>query len=445
MNFKTKKQQFIYSISIGVLTSIVIIILLFFGVNTIENRDNHRKKSETLEKFLRFQSEAESTINESINLLEGYLAYIETNPYISEEDTNRYLEKLLSKKITLIRNVGIIKDTTIIWNYPKKGNEKAIGVDIKTIPTQRDNVLKVKETLKGLFIGPINLVQGGVGFIARLPIVIEGKYWGQISIVLDGDKYLKYIDTIAKEVSLNVAIYNQENFPKTPFYGDNKIMNRNGLVLDITNFNNKWKVVIEPLDGWKEDGVKILILKSLAILISVIIGFFVYMILYTRYQLNYQAMNDQLTGLNNRYVLEYYYQTVLKKAEANDRLIGIFLMDINRFKKINDNYGHKVGDLVLIEFGKRLQSIRIKGKKVFRIGGDEFLIVVSEIHEMKDLEHVDKVIREESVFKFKHENIDIEVVPSIGLAVYPRDGDTLDRIMNIADTRMYEEKRLTKE
>jgi diguanylate cyclase (GGDEF)-like protein len=442
---KTKKQQFIYSISIGILTSIILTVLFFFGIDNIESKDKHREKLEVMGRFLRFQSEAEATISDSINLLEGYLAYIQTNPNISEEDTNRYLKQLLSKKTTFIRNIGILKETTIIWNYPREGNEKAIGQDLTTIPKQKDEVIRVKKTLKGIFTGPTNLIQGGVGFIARLPIVIDEEYWGQISVILDADKYLKYIGEMAKEAHLNIAIYNEGNFPLKPFYGDDEIINREGIVLNVEKLNSRWKVVIEPLGGWKGYERKILILKWLAILVSTIIGFFVHMILYTRYQLNYQATNDQLTGLNNRYVLEYYYETVLKKAEANNRFMGIFLMDINDFKRINDNYGHKVGDLVLIEFAKRLKSIGINEKRVFRLGGDEFLILVSEINELKDLEDVHGIIREESAFTFEYKDMNMEVIPSIGLATYPIDGDTLDKIMNVADTRMYEEKRLTKE
>ncbi|GMQ60404.1 diguanylate cyclase [Vallitalea sediminicola] len=444
MNLKTKRQHFFYSISIGVTISVIIMILLFLAIDTIENKDNQRQRLEVLERFLRYQSRAEATINESINLLEGYMTYIKINPDISEEDSNKYLENLLSQKETLIRNIGIMEDTTVIWNYPKEGNEKVIGIDLTAIPSQRDDILKVKETSKRLFIGPVDLVQGGMGFIARLPMVIEGEYWGQISIVLDGDKYLEYMDTIAEESKLNVAIYNMEDFPMKPFHGDGDLIDRDGQVLNIEILNNKWKVVIEPLHGWEKHKTIGWTFRGLSILISLIIGAFILMIFNTRYQLNYQAMNDQLTGLNNRYFLEYYYQTILKKAEANNEFIGLFLIDINHFKAINDNYGHKVGDLVLIEFAKRIQTIGINKKRGFRIGGDEFLILVSNIDQLQDLEYVTRIIRAETLFRFKQQDIDIEVVPSIGLATYPIDGDTLERVMNVADSRMYEEKRLTR-
>lgn len=445
LKLKTKKQQLIYSISIGVTVSLFITIVLFFVINSIENRDRQRKRLEVLEKFLRFQSSAEAVINESTNLLKGYLVYIETNPNISKDDTNRYLKRLLSEKTTIIRNISIMKDTTIIWNYPSEGNEKAIGVDLGNIPSQREDVFKVKDTLKPVFIGPVDLVQGDVGFIARLPIKIEEKYWGQISIVMDGDKYLNYLEKKSKEVDLNIAIFNEEEFPHKPFYGDIQILNRNGLVLDIEILNNHWKIATEPLDGWENNVTKIRILKIISLIISLIFGLFLYMLFNTRYQLNDQAMTDYMTGLYNRNFLDYYHQMIFKRAQANNELIGVFLLDINHFKKINDNYGHKVGDLVLIEFSKRLQSVVINDKSVFRLGGDEFLIVVSGYEELKDLKYVERKIRGEVIFRFKYEHIDIEIVPSIGFAVYPIDGETIDNIMHIADSRMYEEKRLTKE
>lgn len=441
MEIKTSRKYFIYSISIGILTSILMIIILFFPIGTIEDKNTHRKDLDSIEKFLRFQSEAESTINESINLLQGYLAYIKVNPEISEEERIRYLEQLLYKKTTLIRSVGIIKDTTVISVYPKEGNEKAIGVDFKTIPSQIAEILKVKETGEGVFIGPVDLIQGGSGFIARLPIIIKGEYWGQISMVLDGDKYLQHIDTMAKEVKLNIAIYEQKDFPEKPFYGDKGIISRNGMVLDIGGFGDRWKVAIEPLNDSKEGTNLIIILKVLAIIVSIIVGVFIYIISYARHELKYQAMNDKLTGLNNRYVLNDYYEIVEKKSRTNNKFMGIFLMDINKFKSINDNYGHKIGDFVLIEFARILQAINIRNKRVFRLGGDEFLIIVSEVDKEKDLEKIEQKIRTQSIFKFKHENIDIDVKSSVGMSVYPIDGEDLEKIMHTADVRMYEEKR----
>jgi diguanylate cyclase (GGDEF)-like protein len=445
MNLKSKKQQLFMSIITGVSVSCILTIFLFFLINTRVNRTRERERVEVLEKFLSFQSNIESLINENTNLLKGYLAYIETNPNISEDDTFKYLNRLLLNKTDIIRNVGIIKDTTIIWNYPKQGNEKAIGQDLTTIPSQKDYVLFVKNNKQPCLVGPIDLIQGGIGFITRLPIIINNTYWGQISIVLDANNYLNQLEELTQELELNVAIFNELEYPIKPFWGDKNIIKRDGMIVDIEILNNRWKVVIEPIYGWKKNIGYVNGAKIVAIVFSSIIGLFLFMIINTRYELKNQAMNDYLTGLYNRNYLGYYYHMIRKKAESSNSLIGVFLLDINKFKSINDSYGHKIGDLVLIEFAKRLQSIMGKDKKVFRLGGDEFLIVVPGQQDIKDIKYTERKVRAESSFRFKYEKIDIDVVSSIGFAAYPIDGKTLDEIIHIADSRMYKEKNKCKQ
>ncbi|KDR94968.1 diguanylate cyclase (GGDEF) domain-containing protein [Peptoclostridium litorale DSM 5388] len=445
MNIKANKLYALRIFSICAMVSTLSIMVFLFAIDTLENRDRQRERLEVMERFLRFQSGAESTINESVNLMKGYLAYIQTNPGMSEEDTKRYLDELLSDKKTLIRNIGIMKDTTIIWNYPKAGNEKAIGVDLSEIPGQSEEVLGVKETLEEFFVGPVELVQGGMGFIVRDPVIIGGSYWGQMSIVIDGDRYLEQMDSIADDLGLSIVIFNEDEFPLKPFYGDREILDRGGLELDVEVLNNTLKVAVEPLGGWEETSAKFGMLKASAVIVGLTIGFLLHMVLYTRYQLKYQATRDRLTGLNNRYVLDHHYQAVTKASDSSGELVGIFILDINNFKKINDSYGHKVGDIVLIEFAKLLESVGVKDKRVFRLGGDEFLILVSGNEGLQDLKHVERNIRAKAEFRFKYEDIEIDIIPSLGLASYPTDGYTLDEVMHVADSRMYDEKRLTKQ
>lgn len=437
-------QQYLYSICIGILTSVLLISIFHLSINTVANRQREKEQISVLEKFIQFKSSAETKLNENTNLLKGYLAYFEINPTMSEEDVNKYLDKLLSNNIGIIRNIGIIKDTTVIWNYPKINNEDVIGIDLLKIPDQAIDILKVKRTLQPLFVGPINLVQGGRGFIIRLPIVVDKKYWGQVSIVLDADKYMNELTKLSHELELNIAIYNEELYPDVPFFGDADIVNRTKNNLNIEILNNKWLVAVEPLEGWGKTNVIINGAIIFTSIISVVIGIFLFILIQTRFKLKNQVMNDYLTGVHTRNYLANFYNVVQKKAELNNELIGFYLLDINSFKSVNDNYGHKVGDLVLIEFAKKLQSINISNKKVFRLGGDEFLITVSKCKHLDELKYIENIIIKDTVVHFKYNNVNIDIVPSIGFATYPNDGETLDQIIHVADLKMYENKNKMK-
>ncbi len=99
---------------------------------------------------------------------------------------------LIQSNSKLIKNISVLKDTTIVYAYPLKGNEAVIGKNLAFIAAQKGNVLKVKKNMTPIFQGPVNLVQGGTGFISRIPVILEdGTYWGQISIVINGEELMK--------------------------------------------------------------------------------------------------------------------------------------------------------------------------------------------------------------------------------------------------------------
>lgn len=440
MKIKTLRQQLIKSVAIGICATIIMLFFMLSVISVVENRDYQRERLRVLEKFLRFQTNAEITINESIHLLEGYLAYIETNPNISQEESEEFIIRLLHKKETLIRNIGIIKDTTIIWNFPREGNEKAIGLNLANVESQKYDVLKVKNSLERIFIGPIDLFQGGTGFIARIPIIHDGEYWGQISIVLDGLKYLDYINSIADESNLNIVVFKKDDFPNVPIYGDKSIVDRDGLVLDIEILDSKWEIATEPIGGWENTSTYGFVLRIVAIFSSIFTGILLYMTIYTKGQLKHQAFKDYLTKLNNRHALSYFYNKINKSIKLDNASIYVIMFDINNFKKINDTYGHDVGDLVLIEFANKLNLMHIKSKNIFRLGGDEFLILARDLNKEYSFEINVENIRKEIAFEFDNNSMCFNVIPSVGIAEFPKDGDTLEKVIVTADKRMYEDK-----
>ncbi|GAB1476258.1 hypothetical protein MASR2M70_10920 [Bacillota bacterium] len=153
--------------AIAILLICSMLILMFY---------NNLKQKEILnitERYMTFESKVKLLIHSNISLLQGFDAYIRINPEINEENTYRYLDQLLTYNSTYIRNIGVIKDTTILWNYPKETNAAAIGVDLSKIKEQRGPVLKVKTEMIPVFQGPISLVQGGTGFSVRVPIIVK--------------------------------------------------------------------------------------------------------------------------------------------------------------------------------------------------------------------------------------------------------------------------------
>lgn len=426
------------------------VIILFILLNSIsyytlslyEKQRMQEYRLDVFRVFLNFQSQVEIIVNDNSNLIVGYLTYLETNSDATEELSNRYLERLLSKQSTLIRNIGIIEDTTILWNYPSNGNSSAIGIDLSKIPSQRDDVLKVKKTLGSIFVGPVDLVQGGQGFITRVPIVRDNEYWGQISIVMDGNKFLNRLDNLSKSLDLEVAMFSKALSESTIFFGRSSILEDNPLTVDFEVFNSNWKIAFLPADGWDNEFFDIRYIRAILFIIIFIICYLAYTYLSTRKNLRKQAMTDYLTGLYNRNFLDKYFKDVeseVKNSKLYDKLLFVNL-DIDKFKDINDNYGHKIGDEVLRSFSRNLQDIPVSNKTILRLGGDEFLAII-KLPIGADVSAIETIIKDRINYVFRLNRITLPIVSSVGFALFPDDSEDIDELISKSDLLMYEDKR----
>lgn len=438
MKYPVTKQKFLYSILAGSIVSLLLISLSQFVLHSAADSNQKQERLDLMNQFVQFQSNAEVSIKENIYLLEGYMAYIETNPQLTNRESEAFLSYLLQDKKTLIRNIGILEDTTVIWNYPQKGNEDAIGIDLANVEHQKNDVLLVKEQDQDTFRGPVDLVQGGQGFIARMPLTRFDKYWGQISIVLDADQYKQDLAESAKKAGLNIGMYHVDQFPDQPFFGDPTILERNGLIMDVDIFNSHWRVTAEPIDGWQSQIPYLNELRLISILISLIIGLMVYMVLHTRHQLQYQALTDPLTKLGNRHAL---HKQMHKLTTATRQIpVTVFMFDINSFKQINDRYGHEVGDQVLVTFADQLGKLPCQQKKVYRLGGDEFLVILIESSKNCSLSLTAATIRDHLSFPLDTVDPPTQIIPSVGIVQLLRENISLEEAIAMADQRMYEDK-----
>ncbi|MBC3887497.1 diguanylate cyclase [Acetobacterium paludosum] len=434
--FKKKLALFIsIAVSFFLLTVFLLIIGMF--LNNIKQQETLK----TTDNFMDFKSQVEQLIFTNKTLVQGFEAYIQVNPGLDEEQAYTYLNNLLSQNENQIRNIGVCQDTTIIWNYPKEGNTAAIGVDLSKSESQKDLVLKVKNELVPIVQGPVDLIQGGTGFIIRLPIVRKDTgYWGQISIVLKGDKIIEDINAYAEDAGLNVAIFNDQN-KTVPFYGSMSAVGESPLTFDIDPTFVDWKVAVSPRDGWENNQFIFWSAILLSVLIAAGAGLLTHRAVKTNDQLRILSSHDSLTGLFNRHYLNEYQTMVLAAAKRNNRQVGFISMDLNHFKKINDTYGHNVGDLVLVETARVLiESTRIE-EAVFRLGGDEFLIIMPDIEDRTVLQHARERLSNSFENEFHLANYPVKIAVSIGTALFPEDGDNIDALLQIADEQMYTDKK----
>lgn len=161
-------------------------------------------------------------------------------------------------------------------------------------------------------------------------------------------------------------------------------------------------------------------------------------------KIEHMAYHDLLTGLPNRRLFEERLNSALTEAKYMRKMVGVMFLDLDRFKSINDNWGHAFGDLLLKEVARRLLACVEKEDTVSRQGGDEFTILVKNICHLQDISKIAERIGEKISLPFYIQDKTIYTSCSIGIAVYPYDGTDWENLMKSADIAMYKAKELGK-
>ncbi len=151
----------------------------------------------------------------------------------------------------------------------------------------------------------------------------------------------------------------------------------------------------------------------------------------------YHAQHDFLTGLPNRILLEERFKTALAFARRHQTPIALLFLDLDHFKHINDSLGHHIGDLLLKSVTSRIRACIRETDTVCRLGGDEFVILLSEIGETDDAAVFAEKLRSSLAEVHRINEHELYAGSSIGISIYPEDGNTLVALMQNADAAMY--------
>jgi diguanylate cyclase (GGDEF)-like protein len=149
---------------------------------------------------------------------------------------------------------------------------------------------------------------------------------------------------------------------------------------------------------------------------------------------------DLLTGLPNRFLFQDHAELALAQAARNGKQVAILFLDLDHFKTINDTFGHRAGDQVLIEVARRLDGCLRASDTLARFGGDEFNAVLPDIDTPAAAASVAEKIIASLSTPFLIEGQALQVGISIGIAIYPRDGVQIDALALAADAAMYQAK-----
>ena len=214
--------------------------------------EREQQINDVTQRLASLRANLEFELYTNIELMRGVSAYVSLNPELEQDEFSQFVGGLLAQRNSII-NIGGAKDFVVQMIYPIEGNEKARGIDYRDIPAQRDSVFKAISVRKTILDGPVNLVQGGVGLIARLPVFVGDETWGVISVVLDYDSVIVRAG-LTEEHGLNLVL------KKTTDQGSViRIFEKNvsaelerPVTLPVKLPYGQWQLEAEPATGWTE-------------------------------------------------------------------------------------------------------------------------------------------------------------------------------------------------
>ena len=443
MEYPPKYKRKYYHIISTVIVSIILLTTMFIAFFAYVERMRQDDAQEVTSRFIGFENRFKGFINDNSVLLSGFSAYIEAFDEYRDKEVYTYLDKLIKKNGVIINNVAIVQGTIIKWNYPLEGNENTIGIDMLTVTEQSENFRGVKENLKSAFSGPVELIQGGTGYIIRIPIIKNDSYWGVASMVLREDKLVELFDTYAKENNLEVTLFRNDP-DKTLICGSDCCDDKNSIRFERDILGQHIIYCVKPIVNTMIDRTPYFIIIFLGA--SIIVAYLIYQsyIFFKRYEdtihknfiLKSSVVRDKLTGIYNRAYFDISTEEEMKFANENKIPVSLIYLDIDNFKNINDTYGHSSGDIVLKEFARAIKEV-VRNRDVFaRWGGDEFAILMPGT----DIEGA-KIAAEK--VRVAIDNIEYrdagDLSASIGIAEYSL-GESSDDWFKRADKALYEAK-----
>lgn len=419
-------------------------LVTYYAAQTYVNSRFEAQKEQARQHVSLAKSTFEAIIFKDIYLADSLATVVNIEPQFAIDNWQSISAKLMAQS-THVRNVAMAPDDTIEYIYPLAGNEQALGFAYQSRPEQFASVLTAKRTGNLVIDGPRQLVQGGTGLIARFPIFsdypISMDYWGIVSVVIDYDKVMREAGFNSLQ-RVDVAIKNDNATDNSPgvFLGSAAVFEQPDFTLPITLPTGYWQLAAQYKMSLDPAEQQLLLVLWVASFVMAALAYLAVFMLVRSFRIAHQnALHDELTHLPNRRFLMNYIDGLLSRWGQPPRF-AIVNVDLNRFKKVNDDLGHDAGDALLKHIAQQMVS-RVRATDfVARIGGDEFIVVLGRV---KDETSIKRFVEK---LKIDIERMPLEyqgelIYPSLSVGYAISDGNkTREALLSEADREMYQMK-----
>jgi diguanylate cyclase (GGDEF)-like protein len=435
----------IYAVSL-----VVLVVMTGYLSGVLRQSHYQHLQLDTVQRLSSVSAKLQGIVNNNLSLISGLAAHIAIDTEIQQEGFERYVKSVFNQESILI-NMAAAPDLVVTMVYPLEGNRKVLGLDYLKNTEQSAVVERVRNTGDMIVAGPVELVQGGVAFIGRKAVYTEDKkFWGIVSAPIDAEALYQLAGLKDKTNGIHVAIdgIDGRGVDGGVFFGDAALFeDPRSSRIEIALGDGKWLLAAEPDTGWDTIPDKVLLLYASSggvfLLLSLITFVQARQIIsekHYRRKLHYQAVYDQLTGLPNRLSFDDSLEEAILIASRDNLRLAVFFIDLDNFKAVNDNLGHKAGDELLKLVAGRIKACTRESDTVARYSGDEFMAIIPRVEKVNNLDTIAGNILSEIAKPYNLGTEQVYCTASIGISLYPDDALTIEELISKSDQAMYQAK-----
>lgn len=401
-----------------------------------------KRQLQTLSYATTLRVRLERELNALLSLNSGLVAYLTVRNSSMETREVQAILAELHRSSQHVRNFAVAVGYRLLYVHPVEGNERAIGLYYPDIPAQWPVIQRIAQSGEPALAGPVQLVQGGRGLIYRKPIMIGGRYWGLLSTVIDSDSLFRTVQAEAADEHYEFAVRGSDGRGEEggEVWGALALFERpDALLQQMEVPGGRWAIAVRPVHA--DDTLLLRLgLRSGVALAGLVVAVMLFLLIRNRGLMAQRAMYDDLTRLPNRRLFEDRALMAFSRQQRQPgQLCALLFLDLDDFKSVNDQRGHKAGDAVLMAVAARAQAVVRQNDTVARWGGDEFIVLLENIS-ADMLETIAQRLRSSIQEPVDYPGGALRVGVSIGVALYPDAGKDLDQLLHAADHHMYSDK-----
>jgi diguanylate cyclase (GGDEF)-like protein len=250
-------RQWRVSLVPALIALVVVIVAGIFADGQNRQVAEERLRSRVVDQVALIRAKLEGNINGNIQLVRGLVSTISTEPDMSATRFNALAESLFAQQSQL-RSVAVAPDMVVTMTFPLAGNEQVIGLDYMANPVQREAAVRARDSGSMVLAGPVDLVQGGRGFVARFPIFNRSAdgpaFWGLLAAVVDADRLYADSGLLDPDLPIEIAISGRDALGADGlhFFGDPAIFRDDPVQATVILPSGTWQIAAIPRGGWAE-------------------------------------------------------------------------------------------------------------------------------------------------------------------------------------------------